>query len=634
MSSGKFDLLLFIIIVVKIFSSSFAQPSKQNELKNENLILNQAAEQYVLLHLVHDLSNPIEMAKSSEGRRWLRNWNIQLNTIMFNIVTYHGKRGLQWYSNWFERLKSFHVLQANYLKTIIDQYYVYDEKNKKSIWPRITYDLDFHVARIDQAVTKEEFLKQSDDYKANAKATEAEVDNVLRFHRPLTQDEMAAIKRSEKERRKAEGIISYEDDSNIFTFAKFLKSKKYYIIDKKKILNMQKISYELMRKNLIGKSTAELDYQMAIFRVQRITAEIDLWKKYSVYDLNDDKFDQRVPRHMHLLSDDDNPYRKYMNFDDSYFTGNLLYGPNDRYDDPIHYGHDFEYNSEIVIGNRYKPMSSFADELRQFYLLSDRFTQCKLEDLLLMNIYLERFKTWTFWYEASAKIDNQWFIVDKSKKDLYAMKPNNHYHKDHNTMVEDVINTMKKTKTNYIKDFNARAVDSVMKNFMTHQQKEINSLFQLNHINFRKSNLVGTKNLYFFYSLNFANLFQSSITPRHSSNDLSPTVKRPKLIMEKNDESKTKKNNYVAIEQNELNNDKALSLIEAQFEDFLNPNSNTLLKQIINDKNIDQISINADSNVIIQNKHSFSDGGDRTDIDLTHLPSNIDVHRHKVFKHM
>lgn len=407
--------ILTLIVVVKVRTN----PPK-NYGNNVNLL--SLATEYVRLHLVEELSRAGEMIKTREGREWLNSWYNKRTFIINEVLFYLSEdtHVFNYHQSWRKRLMNFQIYQMEYLKEITK----YFDKRRDSPWPRFTFDpasseVTFHLNQLEP--TKINELDFADPI-----VNDIDVNYVLRFHRPLTDDEKSVIEKSELFMKSMRNDDAYQDTVNVFKHNAEEREiyrpllKKYYVIDRKMIENLLKMRYDLMKESLKDKRTSYVSYQKALFHADRIISQLELFKLIGYYNGGIYDFYKTVPIRSRILIDDVE-YRKYLNTDDVLFPGNILYGFINRYDDPAAHGMTFEENAKLIIGNRFKPMRELHDDMVQFGINTDGFVNRNLQDLPTIDALLNRFKTWTFWFSKSRFNAYQWFAYNHNLQDNLAI---------------------------------------------------------------------------------------------------------------------------------------------------------------------------------------------------------------------
>lgn len=303
--------LSFLIFNVVIITTVFAQP--ESLTTNAIWEIKEYAEEYVRLHLVHELSKADDMMETSNGILWLRAWAKKRCLILDKVV---HSQFYRFRNDWQIRLQYFQKYEDEYLKNIIFNYY--DKHRESSPWPKISFDYSSS-----QTIWHPEQTKKPDENErhiANPYVTDDDVDQVLRFHRPLNEEETKIISKKARSNDKTDRQL-------------------YYFINPKKIDKLKSIYYELLKKSFNGKRASYLDYQAALFHAERITAQLNLLtlNKFSkhLHTPDDHLYKKMLPQEKVLKYDAF--YKKYLNFDNIFFEGNMFFGRKNRYDEPANF---------------------------------------------------------------------------------------------------------------------------------------------------------------------------------------------------------------------------------------------------------------------------------------------------------
>lgn len=451
-----FVTLIFVALMTMRFASAQPIPSSSSD-SNENFTPDsnfiESTQEYVNLHLVNDLSKASEFSQTLDGRNWLRAWQNKRTAVLKKILLFYNEDTgkFQWYSNHRQRLYHFEMLQLKYHRNLYSNYDIY---NADSV-PKITYnmfsdEITLHHPNPNQPTSSNPNI-------ANPIATEQNVDRVLSYYRPYNDLERDLLNQAEAERQSSiqqQRSQNHEDIAIVPGIQDLaaLRSqlKKYYIIDPQIIRNLQKTRYKLLRENLIGKRTSDLHYHSALLLGERIADQIDVWENNNINRKTDTRnqliFKALLPIDMQILRDVE-IYRSFANVEEKYFKGNILYGQINRYDDPITNNYGFEVTSEVIIGKRYKPMYDLFDEIHEFSLKTRNFATCKLKDLPTIELFFERFKTWTLWFNPSPYRLDQWFSRKTiTGNDIYMIVPKRSRNRNTDLMFDEVEATLRRTK--------------------------------------------------------------------------------------------------------------------------------------------------------------------------------------------
>lgn len=445
--------IFIVVIVIPVLSQPLWDLGPELDKK-----LEEAAEQYVLLHLTEELSTTRELTKTVMGRNWLRDWDEKRTSILKFVLFSYPDLKFKWNNNWFEWLQNFYKLQLKYFEEIAKYY---DKRRGSSPWPKITFDVVNKKAVL-HPIQHHQLITTNERHLVDPIASDGYIDYVLRFHRPFTDEEA----------KLSQELSSYF--KHIFRKDKNRARKKYYIINREKIKKLQRARYKLIQDSLRGKRFSEVDYQAALFHGERIVTELDIWNKHGIVrtkDKTDDYLNMKIPNYLRLLNVD-NVYQRYLNFEDEHFQGNKFSGYVNRYDDPAKHNLYFEETAESLISyNRFAPMRELANDIRTFDVLSDGFTKVLDKDLPRINSYLERFKILTFWYTDDRIRPNKWFLApttsNNDKNQLYVIKPKNYMPSDSPAeMFEKVKNVIKKAMNRPIYDSYANFLIETDKSLM------------------------------------------------------------------------------------------------------------------------------------------------------------------------
>lgn len=283
----------------------------------------------------------------------------------------------------------------------------------------------------------------------NRFATEADIDHVLRFHRPLTIEETTAIKVEEESfgRSSTTTDIEYIDtDYHNAREREYYRPllKKYYVIDPELIHKLVEIRYDLMKKSLMGKRMSDLRKLEDQFYEERLLALVDSW--YRNKKLKDSRGIDNF-----LLVNSDREYRKSLNCLGHFFKGNVIYGYKNRYDDPTVNGLGFEKTASRIMGQNYKQFKELHDLIINLDIKSKDYSQFRHEHFQSIIYCLDHFKTWTFWFPQKRFKANLWSpSVSASRRESFAIKPKNFESKkleDMRTAIDRDLNKVKEAAT-------------------------------------------------------------------------------------------------------------------------------------------------------------------------------------------
>lgn len=418
--------MIFINFIMMIFTFSSVQTVNPLEDFSTKFDFVHNAEEYVRLNLVDRLLYLNSMDITLSERRWLFSWKNKRDMILTRVLLSYDQnlKSYKWFLNWRHRLQYFQELQTKYLQTIVDKYYVYDESNKKSIWPKIKFNPD----DLKTTMIIENFEHSRDSIERDLfdpiVSKDDIIDQVLRFHRPFSDVERA----EEASKKLKQPLLETHSSSYLVddeTLEKFSNVKKYYVVSQEKIKKLMTARYVLLKKSLKGKRMSELDYQKRLFNVERIIAQFDAWEMLGINYVTISSLVQNAKKNYYLkLISDDKLYRKYLNFDELFFNGHIFWGFKNRFDDPAKHGLDFDVNAKLIMGKNFYPLLEISNVINEFEIRSNGFTQYELKDLPKIDSCLERFKTFTFWFSKRELNKKQWFQVNlKSTEDLFVIKP-------------------------------------------------------------------------------------------------------------------------------------------------------------------------------------------------------------------
>lgn len=601
--------MLVLKFIITIIAFSFVQMSNAVEDFIPTSEFIDAAEEYVRLNLVEELNDAQKMFESPSGLKWLHSWQIKRNSILIKAFVFpNPTTGFhEWFHNWRERLQRFQELQNEYLQTIVNEYFLFDKSNKKSIWPRVTFDPEqFHTFLHSDESKRLKYLPKSVD--VNPIALEEDILHVLRFHQPISETEQTEKPTDQSLNRKTPKEPWVDKDA----LNKNTNVKKYHVINKEKIKKLVIARYILLRESLRGKRMSDLDYQKKLFQIERISAQLDLLKfrkinhKLTVVRRH---YMSRIEYYLKLISDDF-LYRKYLNFDDTFFQGNIFYGFNNRYDDPVKHGLDFDVTAKRIIGQPFSALHEISNQINEFGVLSKGFIKYNLEDLPMIDLTLERFKMMTFWYPRHRIIPKQWFVVStsESRGDFFVIKPFNG--KSLDEMFENVFKLLNEAKNQPVGKSKTFSMFESSENF--HRELFFDSKI-LNIKNIfhpgSSSNVWTRRVVHYMDSLDKANLLPYLT---------SKSITKQKTFLKKQQPSYKKISNI-----KEQQKDMTTNKLATQAKDFFDTNSNPLMQQTVQESIQDY---NIKSNIGLngnQNSPKSNIGGDVDDVFR-----GFDIHSH------
>lgn len=639
-------LKILIFFTVAIFSAFSQTTVKPPENYNYEPAFIEAAHEFVRLHLVREFSRTKELVKTSEGRNWLRVWDSIRTSILYMIIIEDSNTKVRmFYKNWRERLQHFQKLQTDYLQHIVKNHY--DKRRESSPWPKITFDSKTHRTTFDPQPN--EFVNQNEHESANPISTVKDVDEVMQYHRPFEENESGY-------RQKLPDNVKDSGSMNA--------KKKYYFINQKIIKNLHKVYYTLMRESLMGKRMSDLDYQAAVFHGERIVAEIDNWTMAALYYENNyelNSFDLFIPAHLRVLKND-LIYRKYLNYDESFYGGNCYYGYKNRYDDPEKFGLDFDVTAESIISYyRYQPLFILVKNVQEFGITSNNYVKkYELNDLPLISFYLERFKVLTFWYSQGHFKQSQWFTTKSptSMEEVTLAIPKFHKLKSKGDMFKEVEATLLEAKKQVIKPSTLSDVMLELNHNLEEQIKlEVLYLKKKKGIEVRFMHTLVNRVMSYVNSLNQVNLL-SFLTMKPDDKLSAQLLLRISLEEKKankqDNERTSKKHNENKVNENANHdfydsNKDSLSVKETvvdtynedinllDINDLFNPYSNSLIHQEDQFSGFYDTYMNSDSSDVNKIKpYQFGTGGDGENGNNSNLKRTISKsenengnHKHK-----
>lgn len=283
------------------------------------------------------------------------------------------------------------------------------------------------------------------------------VDYVLRYHRPFTVDEKNNLANEEKIKIKQQmsnslDAESYDEDidhnHHNAKEREFYRSRieKYHLIDSNFIKTLLEMRYQLLKKKLKESIRPEVMIEMKKrFFEDRLYAQVDYWKR------NDKIMSMDSSHDPFALLKNDHEYRKYMNFHEDYFKGNLIYGYKNRYDRPADHGLSFEVTAENVIGRRYNALRNLYDEMRNFVINGHR-TGYQIEDLPMIDYLLGSFKILTFEFPQSRFKAKQWSRVSKGDFGPFMIIPRHFESKNSDEIQRRIDDDIHAAKTKVTRD--------------------------------------------------------------------------------------------------------------------------------------------------------------------------------------
>lgn len=499
-----------LIVLVILVISTYSQP--ENSVVDDFLTTQEFEDyckEYLRLDLVNDLSLAKEKTFTSNGRKWLIAWKDRKILILKNILYFHNSMNNQFqiHPNWPVRVKKFEEIKDNYYQSIL----LHPINPETSPWPIITFN---HLTGATH-VHFDKTLKSIENFNEDDPIVSKKlIDELYAVYRPFTQEERQINQKAEEaqkdlfdvEKNPSKRLYSDEIDGYEHTISEFKYYrdliKKYYIIDREKIENLVSARYLLSKKSLENKRLSNWHYRKATLQAKRVMNEIKLWDKYCD-NLNVAKYNfmDKIPRHLRMLENDKN-YRKYLNADDDFFRGNVLYGMKNRYDDPIRqklindYG--FEITAEGIIGSTYDHMHELFVDIRDFEHASKLRDQLELRDLPVIEFLLERFETWTFWYNQVKFSHKEWFKarIPAFETEMHAIVPINSKSENPHERLRETMKMLNKARAvPYGSDFDTNDETMVLR----FKKK----LFQDYQVIKKTTTLLKSQNILFSQNINF-----------------------------------------------------------------------------------------------------------------------------------
>lgn len=597
--------LIFIFIVTTIAFTCV----QSEEIIQSNPRIQKNAEEYVRLHMVNKLSEAADMIKTPEGKKWLFEFRMWRRSILEDVILYYDHVTLKsnWFFNWDERLNIFQAFQTNYYKDL----------TVFSSWPKITFN-----AKLKHTILHFDFLK---NYKfQDSIVTEEDIDHILRNHLPYYDHELKNLdnEKSERVQKTVTSNLKNEDlDSNAHGSAEQKRLRpfirKYEVIQQSVIQDLLKTRYKLLRESLTGKKKSDLRYLDGIFQAERIAAQFDVWERFSK---NTKNFDE-LPRHLQILKYDD-AYRKYLNLQDTFFKGNIIYGYKDRHDNPENFNYDFELTAETIIGKRFKPMLELYNEIQDFRFTSRHYSLCELKDLPTIDIYLETFKSLTFNFKQSPFKKSQWFFFNTMSR-LPVVRPKNipksklfFKSVDYNKLYQDVDNKFLMAKN---RPYDALTVTESILQKSLRYKNQMEKHFKLSDKSMRYE--IVDKMISHFNSMNSANLLPHSALTSQPLQQSSPYYQSQSKQVISRRADKNKHDTDFKITINERIDELKLMFEEIYKERNLNKKSNLHRPEIIytnsvlntKDVNVNHLSYGSGDDSKIHNGH-FSSNNNRFSI--------------------
>lgn len=452
--------LMILLSTIKIVTpkASSAQPPESDVIDKLKQIMTIDTEfvdlckEYLRLTLVDDLWLANEKTFNLEGRRWLLKWTETRDDIekkLFYLINEKTKK-IKLHPDWKERMIKFEEIKGIYYRSLLR----YPIKYETRPWPRITFDPVTGKTMVYQLNDPEVYLWD------DPIATQDQIDKILSLHRPFTDDEKKEAKLKLEDREttlKKEYAFTQDLNPLLYTAEEMTELrrslKKYPIFREDRIEKLLKARYELLKKSLNGKRLSDLHYERQVLQVNRVLTGLKIWDREFVdYDTSDLTLHKNMPFHLRVINSDI-AYRNYLNANEDFFSGNVLYGNKDRYDDPkiqdLVKDLGFEVTSQRILGSSYEPMLKLANDLYDFELQTENFKNLEIKDLPAIDSLYERFELWTFWNDRWRFADYQWFSIKISTTRetvlLHAVIPYTIKSLDPTNWMFEVDKTLKKT---------------------------------------------------------------------------------------------------------------------------------------------------------------------------------------------
>lgn len=565
------------------------------------------AHKYVILHLNDELPRASEIFKTMDGINKLLSWEKKRNKILKEITLFHSRDTNKyiWFKNWRTRLYHFQELQTKFLHETISNYY--DARRSESPWPKVTFDLRNGEFIINQAQSIQ--TKQNERELADPIATEEDIDHVLRFHRPYELNKKSTTTASMNSKQE---IVKYEVAVLI---------KNYDIIDQNLIQNLNKVRYELLRESLKGKRMSELHYQERLFQAERIINQFEIKRRERNLKIFPDKVE-----FSNILQNDE-AYRKYLNFDKIFYKGNIMYGYKNRLDDPASHDYGFEVNSKEIIGKRYEPMYELYKEMQNLNYKIKNLKNYELHDLPIVDTLLERYKTLTFWYPKCHFDSQQWFPANIPGQ--YIVKPRSIVLEN-----SDVLSAKANALMNHAKTQSQNWIDNAHHyngdQFKWQTFKDMQMLYYTTYIFDEKTfNVFENRVVHYLGSLEKANLLPSLLVNGHqirghgqsSSSALSSSLQPEQKILNIKDK-------HERIQGNSKTEDESQKFY-LQMENLFDLNSNRIAEHV-EQTGLETLNHPNDAGYS-DHKSNFDSGADQVVSwnNIEHYNSNIDVYAGK-----
>lgn len=597
----KFLFIAFILATLGLATAQIFEPTDDSE-SDDKIISN--ADEYV--GLSEALPKEGKKIFTSEDKKVIEEWSAKHFMIVKNIlIKKENADTIDLRPNWKKRLQIFGNQVVKGFSSL-----------KKKIFRTQSLSM---VNLYDPVVTVDD------------------IDHVLRFYRPFSESELRELDKQDSAKIKEKlNDDSYDEDvdSNLYDAKdrKFYRQqlKKYHVIDKKLIQSFVKARYELMRKDLmsyVGKVNSEFAQVVDQFYYDRLKSQVKLWERNKISQSalsSSPSSNDELTNQPFLFMNDEN-YRKYLNFHDDYFKGNIFYGYKKRYDDPAAHGIGFEATANDIIGERHRLMLELYYDMRQFDVESKKTQKKKSEDLPLIEYLLERFAMLTFEFPQSRFKAYQWSAkpLAKSSTGLFMIVPKHFASESFNEMrkrVDDDINTVKKASKNPSTVLKFSNIEIMIENL-------VSSYLHVKSI--KKTLSTGSENVMFQIMLDHWLLIRNTKTSLTDAVSDEKSLSRQKYLKSTDEQISNKdesSKNY--IRENIREDNIALeevNKVAVKLHDFFDLNANLI---VTDEQHLKQSSdvlsdLTASTSGIDQNKHYFGTGGDNDGDSSTNFRSKI-----------
>lgn len=296
-----------------------------------------------------------------------------------------------------EMIKLGEEVKKEIIKTRDSLLYYKDVNGKLQKHPDFEYRATLFRLWYNEPISNDPFLDHSED----AVITESELDHFLRNFRPISNNERKLINEASKSVAKSDSYIEDIDpDFHSASERKFYRSriKKYNIIHPKLMLPVLEARYQRLRETCKGKSKSILinSYKNNMY-LMRFKAQEKLWNRNRRFQPTNviDNFD---------LVSSDSEYRKYLNFHEDYYKGNVIYGYKNRRDKHSIHDIGFEVTASQIIGKRFDLFHELFNNLRNFKV----YYESEVKNDALIDYLIASYELLTYEYPQSRFKANQW----------------------------------------------------------------------------------------------------------------------------------------------------------------------------------------------------------------------------------